>query len=376
MRVDQVLQHALDSQAGRQDQRCRAIVHTGVQVRGPVPDEDLDDREALRLGRQESEAAGLRPIPGNRSAIPQSPSWGLCGPSQHGRREECRKGGTPPATAGGARGRGAGCAAPTDLSPRCPSVASSHPRPRPGCHHHPRTQRVQSLPSPSGQSHAWTTDSDPLSYAVSMQDKKVQAVLQMLLHPGSQVGRMVTVHWWGEARGARQRHGWPHSHEVPTGIYVSARRRGCQGRQPEPASRGSLGLTSAERCVTNHHVNSSATTPPVCAPPGLSAQGRAGQGPGTCGGDEPVQGQSPRPTLCPGSQRGQSPRSAAALKPFSPPQATPPGKAAAEPGGPAGLPRGTGKPSQVRARTPRAPRPPGHAALLQARLQPAFPANA
>lgn len=122
VRVDQVFQHALDSQAGSQDQRCCAVMHAGVQVCGSVPYENLDNREGLRLGRQGSEAAGPELMPGNQSTTPQSPSWGLRGPSQRGRREEHRKGGTPPATARRARGRSAGLRClhrPVPLMPKC-----------------------------------------------------------------------------------------------------------------------------------------------------------------------------------------------------------------------------------------------------------------
>lgn len=52
VRIDEVLQHALHGQAGGQDQGRRAVMHAGVQVCGPVPDQDLGDRGAGREARR------------------------------------------------------------------------------------------------------------------------------------------------------------------------------------------------------------------------------------------------------------------------------------------------------------------------------------
>lgn len=45
--VDQFLHHALHSQPGSQDQRCGAIVHPGIQLGGPVTDQDLRREQSV-----------------------------------------------------------------------------------------------------------------------------------------------------------------------------------------------------------------------------------------------------------------------------------------------------------------------------------------
>lgn len=43
----QFLHHAFHSQPGSQDQRCGAIVHPGIQLGGPVTDQDLRREQSV-----------------------------------------------------------------------------------------------------------------------------------------------------------------------------------------------------------------------------------------------------------------------------------------------------------------------------------------
>lgn len=58
---DELLHHALHGQPGGQDQRGGAVLHAGVQICGPVPDQNLQNNKCrVQLGIESNDSSSTR----------------------------------------------------------------------------------------------------------------------------------------------------------------------------------------------------------------------------------------------------------------------------------------------------------------------------